>query len=322
MEKLCIFLLVSLLFLFAGCCQQIKMSGHQECKTATYTVLDDEGRKLTFSEKPQHIVSLTYGTDEILTDLVDSKRITAYSRWAEDSGISFITRDQMFKVGRKVNENLEAILALHPDLVIASSATNSDLITGLETAGLKVYIARSPKNYSEMQEKILNLAAAVGETEKGEALVKQMDEKLRNLEARMRKLPDDQRKVAVAFNFTSAMGRRGDLLDNMLEMAHVINGVATLPQNNNLEHGQLVVSKEMVVGINPDVFLLPTWNFDNRRDVQGYAQQIANDPAYRNIKAVKNGEIKFVPDKYRYVASHHFADAVEKVARTVYPEMF
>ena len=50
MKKLCIFLLVSLLFLLAGCCQQVKMSVHQECKTVTYTVLDDEGRKLTLAK--------------------------------------------------------------------------------------------------------------------------------------------------------------------------------------------------------------------------------------------------------------------------------
>ena len=44
-----------------------------------YSVTDDAGRTLRFEHRPQRIVSLTYGTDEILTDLVDIKRIMAYS---------------------------------------------------------------------------------------------------------------------------------------------------------------------------------------------------------------------------------------------------
>lgn len=67
---------------------------------------------LHFEHRPQRIVSLTYGTDEILTDLVDIKRIMAYSRWAGDSEISFITKEQAYTVGRKVPENTEAVYAL------------------------------------------------------------------------------------------------------------------------------------------------------------------------------------------------------------------
>ena len=47
-----------------------------------------------------------------------------------------------------------------------------------------------------------------------------------------------------------------------------------------------------------------------------------NDPAYKNVKAVQNRQLKFVSDKYRYVASQHIVDAVEKIARTIYPEFF
>ena len=47
-----------------------------------------------------------------------------------------------------------------------------------------------------------------------------------------------------------------------------------------------------------------------------------NDPAYRNVKAVKNDQIKFVSDKYRYVASQHVVEAIEAIAKAIYPELF
>lgn len=127
-------MIISLLLLVftAGCSkQQAADVPASPAVDVAYSVTDDAGRTLHFEHKPQRIVSLTYGTDEILTDLVDIKRIMAYSRWAGDSEISFITKEQAYTVGRKVPENTEAVYALQPDLVVASTATSSDLVRSL-----------------------------------------------------------------------------------------------------------------------------------------------------------------------------------------------
>lgn len=321
MKKILFLLIMIMSALLVGCGAKTQTLSASPEASIAYTVTDDARRKLSFAKKPSRIVSLTYGTDEILTEVVDTKRIQAYSRWAGDNEISFITKEQAQKVGCKVHDSLENILKLEPDLVVASIATSNELVQSLEHMGIKVYIARSPHNYQEMCAKIVNLAEAVGEKAKGEALVSKMNERMQALEQRLSKLPDSKRKVAVAFNFTSAMGRRGDLLDNMMTMAHVINGAAAVTPPIS-EHGSVVISKEMVVGINPDVFLLPTWNFNNKQDIKGYAHAVKNDPAYRNVKAVKNDQIKFVSDKYRYVASQHVVEAIEAIAKAIYPELF
>ncbi len=316
-------MLLLLALLTGGCSDKERALTEMPPQNNTaYTVVDDAGRMLQFTQRPQRIVSLTYGTDEIVTGLVDIKRIQAYSRWAGDSEISFITKDQAYTVGCKVHDNTEAIVALQPDLVLASTATASDLVSSLQGLGIPVYVARTPHSYQEMCTKIKGIAAAVGEQEKGEEMVRDMDVRLQRLERRLQQIPPSQRRVAVAFNFTSAMGRRGDLLDSMLTMAHVINGAAVISENTKNEHGTPAISKEQVVRIDPDIFMLPTWNYNNKQDVQGYAYAVMNDPAYRNVKAVRNKQIKFVSDKYRYVASQHIVDAIENIARAVYPEIF
>ena len=321
MKKIILVLMLLICTSLWGCASESKPIQVDALPHVAYSVVDDAGRKLSFERKPTRIVSLTYGTDEILVALVDLKRIRAFSRWAGDQEISFITREQLIDVGLKVNDNLEAILKLEPDLVVASSATSYDVVQSLENIGIKVYIASSPRNYEGMCRKIEHLAQAVGEADKGKALVEAMDQRMQQLEQRLSKLPDQERKVAVAFNFTSAMGRRGDLLDNMLNKAHVINGVAAVTPPIS-EHGSVIISKEMVGGMGPDVFLLPTWNYNNKQDVRGYAYEVKHDPAYKNLKAIKNNQIKFVSDKYRYVASQHIVEAVEAIAQTIYPELF
>ncbi len=286
---------------------------------AAYTAVDDSGQKLSFTHKPQRIISLTYGTDEILVDVVEIKRIIAMSRWAEDEGITFITSEQYAKVGRKAYDNTEDIIAMQPDLVVASTATSKEIVDRLRENGLKVYIARSPHTYKEMCDKVQNLATAVGEKQKGAELIEQMDKRIAFVDQKLKAYTGDKRKVAVAFNFNSPMGRRGDLLDNMMTMAHIVNGAAAYDPGIK---GQPVISKEQVVLINPDVFLLPTWNGGKKKDVQAFADTLRHDPAYQNIKAVKNDDLVFVDDKYRYVASHHVAEAVETFAKGVYPEAF
>lgn len=290
-------------------------------KAGAYTVTDDTGRSITLPARPQRIVSLTYGTDEILMALTGSKRLVALSRWAGDADISFITAAQAAEVGHKVFENTEEIYGLKPDLVVASTATNEEVVRTLENMGLKVYVVASPKNYDGMKRKITGLAAAVGEEKRGAALTHNMDDDMAELEKKLAPITGSKRKVAIAFNFTAAMGRKGDLFDDMLQKAHIINGAAT-EGSAGLKHGDAPISKEQIVAVNPDVFLLPTWNYNKKQDVEAYARQIASDPAYVNVKAVKNKQLKFVPDKYRYVASQHITQSIAALAQAVYPEAF
>ena len=85
MKKILFLVCLLLCLLLAGC-------GPQEKNTSgsgkvLYTVTDATGTKLSFSEKPQRIVSLNVSADEILLDMVDSKRLAALSLLADDPGI-------------------------------------------------------------------------------------------------------------------------------------------------------------------------------------------------------------------------------------------
>lgn len=284
----------------------------------SYSVRDDAGRTVTLKAKPKRIVSLTYGTDEIITVLAGTDRIAAYSRHAGDPEISFLKPDDVKKVGKKCQENSEAVFSLQPDLVVISTSTGGDARKTLESMGIPVYVAMSPKTYDQMKQKVRNLGLALGEAEKTKALLQRMDDRMAALEKKLQAIPDAKRRTAVAFSMTGPMGRKGELFDSMMNLAHVINGSATVHPLGL--KGQ--ISKEQVVQVNPDLFLLPTWNYDKHSSPEAFARELMEDPAYRNVKAVKNRQMVPVSDRYRYVASHHIVDAVENIAYAVYPELF
>lgn len=316
MKKILLVLLAVFLLITSGCKQQTVTP--VENPSSAYVVTDDKGRQVKISGKPMRIVSATYGTDEILAEVVDPGRIKAFSKWAGDPEITFITQEQADQVGNKVGENTEAIVALKPDLVFVSVATSDSLVKNLEDMGIPVYVAGSPKTVAAMRKKVLGVAAAAGENARGEALVAAMDKKLLELESKLQAIPKDKEKIVMAFSFIGAIGRKDNLLDDIFQYAHVRNGAAEA----GLDQGSNSLSKERIIAIDPDVFLLPTWNFASNNDVQKYAEQVAADPAFKNIKAIKNKRLEFVSDRYRYVASQHVTDSIEAVAKAVYPELF
>ena len=164
MKKILFLVCLMLCLLLAGC-------GPQEKNTADsgkilYTVTDATGTKLSFSEKPQRIVSLNVSADEILLDMVDSKRLAALSLLADDSGICSAGDKVKSVKGRAQGSNLESVLAMQPDLVIIPDYT-VEPIQGLRSAGLKVYVCHTPNNVQDIFKFIKEIGSAVGEEAKG-----------------------------------------------------------------------------------------------------------------------------------------------------------
>ena len=284
-----------------------------------YSVLDDSGVSVTLQGKPQRIVSLTYGTDEIIAELVDLKTITAFSHWADDPQLSFLNEEQLKSVKGRSSENVEAVLSLKPDLVLVSTATAPGLVKSLRDMGIPVYAARSPKTYKEMQEKIMGIAKLVQEEAKGQAMVKKMDDDLAETEKHLASITTSKQKVVMLFYFSGVSGRKGDLVDDMLTKAHIRNGAAEL----GLGMGSNNISKEQVVKKNPDVFFIPAWNFGHSdNDVEKYKQEILTDPAFKNVQAIKNNKIIAIGENYRNAASQHMVESIRAFAKAVYPECF
>lgn len=312
----CSILLLLLIFLITGCGINEVDKGLDNAKG--YTVIDESGRSLYLAKKPERIVSTTYGTDEILVELVELSRIKSFSKWAGDQEITFITQEQVGKVKNKVGENMEGIIALNPDIVFVSTSSNQEIIKTLTDMGITVYVASSPKTLEEMKQKIRGVSLAVGEPENGKKLIDKMEKKFLELENKLSVITPDKEKKVVAFSYIGAIGRKGNLLDNIINYAHVRNGAAEA----GLDQGSNPLSKEKVVEINPDVILLPTWDFKANNNPDAFAAELLADPAFQNLEAIKKGKISYVPDRYRYVASQHITESIEIIAKTVYPELF
>lgn len=314
MKRFALFLL-SLLFgilLLTGC-------GKVQPESHLRQVVDDTGQSVSLPDHPSRIVSLTYGTDEILLGLVDTSRVAALSKYAGNRDISFVTEEEAAAVGRKADLNAESIMALKPDLVIASTAVSPQLVTLLRQSGVPVYVSLVAANWDEMEEKVRGVAKAVHEEEAGESMVQDMEDKRAALEKKLSAIGPSDERCALGLSFQGILGKKGTLFSEVLAMAHVKDGAARydVPKGTNA-----YLSLEILPEIDPDVILLPVWKVKAGDDEKEFAREIMENPAYHEVKAVKNGRLIPFPEKYKYVMSQHITDAMEASARAVYPELF
>ena len=107
-------------------------------------VTDDRGIAVQFAQTPQRIVSLLPSLTESVCALDQCARLVGVDRY---SNFPASVR-ALPQVGGGLDPNIEAIVALHPDVVLLATASRAS--ARLEALGLKV-VALEPKTYADVQ---------------------------------------------------------------------------------------------------------------------------------------------------------------------------
>lgn len=280
---------------------------------AGYKVTDDAGQEITLRQKPQRIVSLTLGTDEMLLALVESKRLAALTYLVDDAGISSASEGAKVVPGR-VKAELESILTAQPDLVIVANWQSADLIKGVQAAGVPVYVYKTPATVAEVMQVVTKLAALVGEPERGQQLVGKMQQDLDALQQELAKVPPETRLRVIRYTLMGATYGQGSLFDDMCRLAGVENGVS-------LAGGDAfgILPKERMVSVNPDILILSTWDYEGKTNMEEYRQQLLHDPALQSVKAIAAERLVMLPDREISSASQHIVKGVRALAHAAYP---
>ena len=137
-------ILVALCALMAGLAQAQTSAPVPAQPAQAIQLTDDRGRTVTLPRPPQRIVSLLPSLTETICALDQCHRMVGvdrYSNWPES-----VTRLPL--VGGGLDPNIEAIVALRPDVVVM--ATSSRASARLEALGLTV-VALEPKSHADVQ---------------------------------------------------------------------------------------------------------------------------------------------------------------------------
>lgn len=125
---------------------------------------------------PLRIVSINLCTDQILVDLVARPRIAALSHLAAEKEVSAVA-ERVADIPSTRGE-AETVLAFDPDLVLAGTFSTPATLAILERIGRRVVKVPLASDLDGTRAAIRMVAAAVGEVEKGEAMIDGLNQSL------------------------------------------------------------------------------------------------------------------------------------------------
>lgn len=132
-----------------------------------------------YAAKPQRIVSVNLCTDQLLLMLAAPERIASISALSLDPHSSYMAASAS---GHHINHGkTEELLPLKPDLVLASGFAARAAVKLMRHLGYRVEILPLATDLTGIRANISRLAALVGEREKGERLILEMDAKIRSV---------------------------------------------------------------------------------------------------------------------------------------------
>ena len=123
--------------------------------TQALEITDARGRTQTFPHPPQRVVSLLPSLTESVCALDQCHRLVGvdrYSNWPESV-------QRLPQVGGGIDPNIEAIVALQPDVVLL--ATSSRASDRLEALGIKV-VALEPKTHADVRRVLATVGQLLG----------------------------------------------------------------------------------------------------------------------------------------------------------------
>jgi iron complex transport system substrate-binding protein len=120
------------------------------------------------------IVSTNPCADQLLLALAPADRVAAISHYSQEAEATSIPLD-LARRFRGTKGTAEEVVALKPDLVIASSFTSASTLRAYQRLGLKVLQLDSPTTIAASREQIRSVAAALGTRVAGERLIARID---------------------------------------------------------------------------------------------------------------------------------------------------
>ncbi|WP_299020190.1 ABC transporter substrate-binding protein [uncultured Tepidimonas sp.] len=232
------------------------------------TVTDDRGRTVVLPAAPQRVVSILPSLTETVCELQQCQRLVGvdrYSNWP--AAIQALPR-----VGGGIDPNVEAIVALRPDVVLAAVSSRGS--ERLEALGLKV-VALEPKTHADMRRVMGTVARVLGlPAEDAERLWRHIDAAV---SAAAQSLPPNVRRTKVYFEVNRAPYAAG-------ASSFIGETLARLGAQNIVpaELGPFPkLNPEFVVRANPDVIMV------GARNAPGMTER----PGWERIRAVRERRV-------------------------------
>jgi iron complex transport system substrate-binding protein len=273
-------------------------------------LVDGLDRQVILDEAAQRVISLAPSNTENLFAIGAGDQVVGRDEFSDypDQATSLPSIGGGFG-----DYNLEAIVDLKPDLVLAAEINTPEQVKSLEDLGLTVYLLPNPTTLDEMYDNLLTVARITGHLPEAEELA----DHLRNRVSKIESLIEKAEEKPLTFYELDATdpsapwtAGSGTFIDTLITLAGGEN------ITSDLEGQYLQLSVEELLIRDPQVILLGDAAYGIT------PESIIERTGWNNIDAVVTGKIYSFDDNLVSRPGPRLVDGLEQLARLLHPELF
>ncbi len=278
------------------------------------TLVDDHGYVVNLTSYPKRIVSLAPSNTEILFAVGAGDMVVGVTDY-DDYPYNFsawIKAGNMTSVGGYWNPSLERIVALKPDLILASPAS-VEVADRLRRMGYNVLIL-DPKSIEGVLKDIILVGRATGRDVEAGILVRSMRERIDSIVNRLSNVSYRPKVYFEVWSNPLMSAGPGTWINELIKLA----GGRNIFEDAGSQWP--IVSSEAIIQRNPDIIIFPSSHGIPR--FWGSFEEVKKRPGWSSINAIKNGRLYVIDSDIISRPGPRLVDALETLAKIIHPEIF
>jgi iron complex transport system substrate-binding protein len=292
-----IFVFMGLLVL-AGC-QQSPLQGN---------ITDDLGRTIQIKDNPQRIISLSPSNTEIVYALGLENQligVTTYCNYPPQ------VKDKP-KVSEFSKVDVEKIVSLQPDLILADSIHKSDVIPALEKLRMTV-LALDPPDLDKVIGDIELIGKASGKIQEAGILVSGLQGRAKKITDKTVQLSDSEKPRILFLTWHDPLWTAGNntMINDLINRSGGSNIAKELD-------GFAIISLEAVLDKNPQIIIV----MSSMGDKNNTLNYVNTEPRFQSTDALKNKKVYVIESDIFGRTTPRTVDALEQLAKIIHPELF
>jgi iron complex transport system substrate-binding protein len=295
---------ILLLLAFSACLDQ-KRPIHSDVETTTFRqVTDEAGRSIAVPSHISRFISLAPNVTEIVYAINAGDRLVGNTTYCDYPAQA----KQVEKVGDTLHPSIERIIALRPELVLVSTASQLETFTRqLEEHRIAVYVT-DPRSLEDVFRSIAALGSLLNRNGSAQHVIDELRARAAAVEVAVK--PSKPIKVFYQLSAEPLYTAGRDSFAS--DLIHRAGGESVTA---NVPGAWPKYSAESALAAQPDVIILPTGG--SMGDTNGIVAA-----ALQRSPAVMNGKVYKINADHLSRPGPRSVDGLEELARALHPEAF
>ena len=269
-------------------------------------IMDDLGRNVSIGNKIERIISIVPSNTEIIFAIGGENKLIGVDQYSVNPPRieSMIEDGEIQVVGSAFSPDIEKIVALQPDLIIANGPSMRTALVRLEELNLPIIYLR-PIGLDGLYNNIQVIGESISLGGASEELVQSIQKRVSAVQNAVKDKPRVRVYMETWSDPMLAVGPN-TLPDEVISLAGGINVFS-----DAVGQVSVAINPEAVVARNPDVIIIA----GNEVSLT----EVSSRPGFHTIDAVENNRIYYI-SRMLIAPSPRIAEGLEKIAMFLHPD--